>query len=108
MTGAPPRDCLLTLAVPLALEDEIVEVLTRQAPSAQGFTVSRGHAAGAGIPLDHAIDRVRGRAGRVFIQVALGGEDAQALLDALERELPRARITYWLVPLLASGRLGER
>lgn len=108
MIGEPGADCLLTLAVPRVLEDEIVEALTQLAPSGTGFAVITGHAAGAGIPLDRAIEKVRGRAGRTFIQIAIGREQSRVLLDALERELPRARITYWLVPLLASGRVGER
>lgn len=107
MSDGTIADCLLILAVPSALEDEVLDLLSARPECADGVMVMRGNAAGGGVPLNTTIEQVRGRAARVFIQIEIGREAAGTLVDALTDELARARIRWWLVPLLASGRIGD-
>ena len=100
-------DCLLTLALPRALEEEVLDTLRSHPELARGFTVLHGQGMGTHVALATAMEQVQGRARRVFVQVALTRRQAQALLRALHEALPRARMAYWIVPLLGFGHVGE-
>ncbi len=99
--------CLLTLALPRALEEEVLDTLMSHPELARGFTVLHGQGMGAHVALATAMEQVQGRARRVFVQVAVTRPQAQALLRALHEALPRARMAYWIVPLLGFGHVGE-
>ena len=110
MTAAhelPPPDCLLTLAVPAALEDDVLDTLRALPHLAPGFTLTRAEGLGAHIALDTALEQVQGRARRVVVQMAVRQAHLQPLLDALRQALPTPQAAYWAVPLLAFGRLGS-
>lgn len=99
-------DCLLTLALPQALEEEMLDLLLSHPDMAPGFTVVHGQGVGAHIELSSAMEQVQGRARRVIVQVALSQAQLPALLAILRDTLPSPQIAYWVVPLLAFGRLG--
>lgn len=101
-----PPDCLLTLAVPDALEDEMLDTLRALPELVPGFTLVKAHGLGAHIELDSAMEQVQGRARRVMVQMALQQAHLPALMDVLKQALPNPQVTYWVVPLLAFGRLG--
>lgn len=101
-----PPDCLLTLAVPQALEDEILDTLRALPELAPGFTLVKAQGLGAHIELSSAMEQVQGRARRIMVQMALQQAHLPALIDALKQALPNPQVTYWVVPLLAFGRLG--
>lgn len=111
MTPPAPRlppDCLLTLAVPHALEDEVLDTLRALPDLVPGFTLVKAHGLGAHIELDSAMEQVQGRARRIMVQMALQQAHLPALMDALQQALPNPQVTYWVVPLLAFGRLGTQ
>ena len=101
-----PPDCLLTLAVPDALEDEMLDTLRALPHLVPGFTLVKAHGLGTHIELDSAMEQVQGRARRVMVQMALQQAHLPALMDVLKQALPNPQVTYWVVPLLAFGRLG--
>ncbi|HVL45955.1 MAG TPA: DUF3240 family protein [Acidovorax sp.] len=103
--GAP--DCLLTLAVPQALEEEIVDALLALPQLAPGFTTVRGQGIGSHVELTSTLEQVQGRARRVMVQVALQQAQVRALIDALRAALPTPQIAYWVVPLWEFGRFGD-
>jgi hypothetical protein len=107
---APSRaqpDCLLTLAVPQALEEEILDALLALPALAPGFTVLRGQGIGGHVELTSAMEQVQGRARRVMVQVAMVQSHVPQLVDALRAVLPSPQIVYWVVPLLVFGRFGD-
>ncbi|MBC7213702.1 MAG: DUF3240 family protein [Burkholderiaceae bacterium] len=104
-TVAP--DCLLTLALPQALEEELLDALLALPEQVPGFTVLQAQGVGAQVALPSSMEQVTGRARRVLVQVALRQDHVPSLLQALKQHLPSPQIAYWIVPLLAFGRLGD-
>ncbi|MDD2610171.1 MAG: DUF3240 family protein [Giesbergeria sp.] len=104
-TKTPP-DCLLTLALPQSLEEEMLDLLLSHPDMAPGFTVVQGQGVGRHIQLASGMEQVQGRARRIIVQVALAQAQLPSLLAILRHELPSPQIAYWVVPLLAFGRLG--
>lgn len=104
-TSLPP-DCLLTLALPRTLEEEVLDTLMAHPELAPGFTVLQGQGMGANVVLASAMEKVQGRARRVFVQVALAQSRVPVLIETLQQALENPKITYWVVPLLAFGRFG--
>jgi len=47
---------------------------------------------------------VRGRSGRLYVQVVINREEAQALVTHLRAALPSAEVAYWLTPVIEFGR----
>ena len=96
---------MLTLAAPRALEDDLLEQLLAHPEWASGFTLSRveGHSHREA-PLT-VQEQVRGRAGRIAVQIVLEAEQAQALLAHLKQRFPKPDVAYWLMPVLEFGRL---
>lgn len=103
----PSPDCLFSLSIPQDLEDEVLDALMALPALAPGFTVVRGHGMGAHIELATAMEQVQGRARRVLVQIAMAQGQVAPLLDALRSTLRNANLVYWVLPLLAFGRLGE-
>ena len=104
----PAPDCLLTLALPRTLEEEVLDTLMAHPELAPGFTVLQGQGMGTHVELASAMEQVQGRARRVFVQVALAQARVPALIDALQEALENPKIAYWVVPLLAFGRFGKK
>jgi len=107
-TSRHPPDCLLTLAVPQALEEEILDALLALPTLAPGFTVLRGQGIGGHVELTSTMEQVQGRARRVMVQVAMEKTHVQNLIDTLRVALPSPQIAYWVVPLLTFGRFGDQ
>jgi len=103
----PTPDCLLTLAVPQALEEEILDALLALPALAPGFTVVRGQGIGGHVELASTMEQVQGRARRVLVQVAMEQAQVQPLIDTLRAALPSPQVAYWVVPLLTFGRFGD-
>lgn len=100
-------DCLLTLAIPQALEEEVLDALLSLPNLAPGFTVVRGQGIGGHVELTSAMEQVQGRARRVMVQVAMEKAHLQNLIDTLRVALPNPQIAYWVVPLMTFGRFGD-
>jgi hypothetical protein len=98
-------DCLLTLVLPLALEEETLDLLRQHTDLVPGFSVVHGQGIGSHAPLTTAMEQVQGRARRVFISMALRRADVEPLVARLRGTLSSAQVFYWVAPLLAYGRL---
>ena len=101
----PTPDCLLTLALPVALEDDVLDLLRTLPHMAPGFTLVPAQGMGAHIHLASSMEQVQGRARRVLVQLAVAQSQVPPLIDALRQALPTPQIAYWAAPLLAFGRL---
>ncbi len=97
--------CLLTLVLPQALEEEMLDLLHAQSALLQGFSIVHGQGVGAGAPLATVMEQVQGRARRVLVQAVMRQEDVSPLLAALRQALPSPEVSYWAVPLALSGSL---
>ena len=103
--AATDLDCLLTLAMPNALQDEVLDLLLQQTDLVPGCSVLQGHGMGPQAPLNTAMERVQGRAQRVFVQIVLRSPDVAPLLTRLREAVPSPLVVYWAVPLQAFGSL---
>jgi nitrogen regulatory protein PII len=95
------------LAVPKALEEEILDALLSLPTLAPGFTVVPGQGIGRHVELASTMEQVQGRARRVLVQVAMEQAQVQPLIDTLRAALPSPQVAYWVVPLLTFGRFGD-
>jgi len=102
---AAGMDCLLTLALPLALEEEMLDLLRQHTDLVPGFSVIQGHGIGGHAPLTTAMEQVQGRARRVFVHMAMRSGDVAPLVARLREVLQSPQVFYWAVPLQAFGRL---
>lgn len=98
-------EVLLTLVVPDDLAQHVQDLLLSRPELVSGFTACRAEGHGAGVPLVAPGERVSGHAPRIEIQ-AVGPEEAmRAVLALIKRELPRANLFFWLVPVIDRGRV---
>lgn len=98
-------DCLLTVAFPLALEEDLLDVLRQQHALVPGFSVVHGQGLGHDAPLTTMMERVEGRARRGFVSMVMRRDDVSLLMGQLRKEFPSPEVFYWVVPLLEFGRL---
>ena len=104
-TALTTPDCLLTLAVPAALEEDVLDLLRTLPHMAPGFTLVAAQGMGAHIHLASSMEQVQGRARRVFIQIAMRSDDVAPLVERLRTAMQAPQVSYWAVPLQAFGRL---
>lgn len=102
---APESHCLLTLALPLALEEELLDLLRQHRELVPDFSVVHGHGIGSDAPLTTMMERVEGRARRVFIYMAMRRADVPTLVARLREAFQSPEVFYWAVPLQEFGRL---
>lgn len=98
-----PPDCCLSLIVPKALEETVVDLLLEREALVPGFTtlVADGH--GPNAQFRTARERVRGRAHCVLVLAMLETSCARQLLAELKAELEGTDIVWWLSPITAYG-----
>jgi len=99
-----PHDCCLTLSFPTALEEGILGHLLEHPEWVEGFSTIRIEGHGRMSKAHETAELVRGRSGRLYAQVVLNREDAQALVAHLRTALPSAEVAYWLTPVMEFGR----
>lgn len=98
-------NALLTLAIPTALEEEVLDFLHVNQAWASGFSILTAQGVGLGAPLQSSMEQVQGRSARKLVMIAGVEEDLRQLLQALGQELRSPNIAYWISPLGAYGRL---
>lgn len=101
----PMVDCLFTLVLPRALEEELLDLLRQQSDLVPGFSVLHGDGIGSQAPLTTTMEQVQGRARRVFIQIAMRSDDVALLVARLREAMRAPQVSYWVVPLQTFGRL---
>ena len=97
--------CLLTLSLPQALEETLLDALQALPEHPGPYTVLQGHSLGAGVDLPSAMEQVKGRARRTLVQTVLSEATLPALIQALQTSVPHPDISWWTLPLLQHGRL---
>lgn len=98
-------NCLLTLSLPSALEEEILDLLQEHPEWISGFSVIQAEGFGAGSALRTALEQVRGRARRVLIQLLISDSHRDELINTLHRQYPSDEIAWWTTPVTGFGRL---
>lgn len=106
MNSDPSSDkVLLSLVVPRGVEDAVVDLLLAHPDLVPGFTTSPGEGHGVRVELLDAGEQVRGSARRVMVRIICERNAANQVLALIKQILPKANLFYWIVPVLASGRL---
>jgi hypothetical protein len=97
--------CCLTLIFQNAIEEEITDFMLVHETAKKGFHTSRidGHSHDA--LLATMKEKVRGRAQGTRMDIVLGEEEAEALLADMKAAFPNIRLTFWISPVNAFGRL---
>ncbi|GAB2181851.1 hypothetical protein DLREEDagrD3_20740 [Denitratisoma sp. agr-D3] len=96
---------LLTLVVPPAVEDTVIDLLLAHPELVRGFTTTQGEGHGAAVELLSPAEQVRGSARRTTVRLVVPPETAQALVDLLRQNLAGAHLFYWITPILDAGRI---
>lgn len=98
-------DVLLSLTLAEDIAQEVEDLLLARPDLVHGFTVSRAEGHGSSVSLSAASELVSGHSPRM--QIRMIGEEAElrGVLAMLKDELPGANLYYWLVPVIAAGRL---
>lgn len=96
---------VLTLVMPVDVEDALLETLLEHPDLAPGFTSQpvKGH--GQRVSFIGTAEHVRGRAAYSRVQMVVPRADADTLLALLRERFATSRMFFWIVPALASGRL---
>ncbi|MCK6392299.1 DUF3240 family protein [Zoogloea sp.] len=105
MNSATDAGVVLTLVLPIEVEDALLETLLEHPDLAPGFTSQRVEGQGQRVTFIGTAEHVRGRAACCRVQLVIPQASAEQLLDILRREFASSRVFFWMVPALASGRL---
>ncbi len=97
-------DCLLTLAMPADLEEEVLDHLSAQPRWVSGFSVLHAEGLGAGARLRSSMEQVRGRSRRRLVQLLIRRENLEELLESLRREFKTPEMAWWTVAVTGFGR----
>jgi len=98
-------EALLTLVMPPALSDPLVDWLLEQ-PEVAGFISLPVNGHGGEEHAMSAAERVAGYRKGWMIQTHLPQKTACALLERLKETFAGSEIHYWMTPLIVGGRLG--
>lgn len=77
-------------------------------PPVAGFTTFAAEGHGMSFDTASVGERVRGRVKRTVIMAVLPRQEAERLVEIVRQEVAVAHMAYWIEPVLACGRLGER
>ncbi|HEX5392021.1 MAG TPA: DUF3240 family protein [Rhodocyclaceae bacterium] len=99
------ENVLLTLVVPHAVEDVVLDVLLAHPDTVHGFTTTCGEGHGDGVELLAPVEQVRGSSRRMCIRIVGARETADATVALLREHLSGANLFYWIVPVLEAGRI---
>lgn len=100
-----PTSVVLTLVMPVDVEDALVETLLEHPDLAPGFTSQPVEGHGQRVSFIGTAEHVRGRAAYCRVQLVVPRADADTLLALLRERFATSRVFFWMVPAIASGRL---
>ncbi|UCV12695.1 DUF3240 family protein [Dechloromonas denitrificans] len=98
-------DFLLSLTTPDDVAQHVEDLLLSRPDLVRGFTSGRVNGHGAAIQLVEAAELVSGHSPRIQIQTVGPESDMHAVLALIKQALPQANVFYWLLPVVAMGRL---
>ena len=96
---------VLTLVMPVDVEDAVLETLLDHPDLAPGFTSQAVEGHGRRVSFIGTAEHVRGRAAYSRVQMVVPRSDADTLLALLRERLATSRVFFWMIPAIASGRL---
>lgn len=96
---------VLTLVMPVDVEDALLETLLEDPALAPSFTSQRVEGHGQRVNFIGTAEHVRGRAAYSRVQMVVPRADADTLLAILRERFATSRVFFWMVPVIASGRL---
>jgi hypothetical protein len=99
-----PYDCMLTLAVPAALAEEICDHLLERPEWVSGFSVTDAEGFGVGSRAHTTLEQVRGRANRRLLQLLMHARDIEPLLESLRADYRSDEMAWWTMPVNGFGR----
>jgi len=97
--------CLLTINLPPALEDNVVDWLLASDLD-QGFTSYRADGHGSAHDQLSIDEQVRGRQRRLELRLVLDRSRLDDLVGSLRKEFSGADIFYYVLPVLDASHLG--
>lgn len=97
-------DCLLTIAVPAAFEEDLLDLLRARSEWVSGFSVLSADGFGAGARELSTIEQVLGRSRRRLVQVLMHSEHSQLLREAIGARFQSADMAWWQSPISGFGR----
>ena len=102
---APEYDCMMTLALPLELEEQIIDFLLDHPQWVSGFSLVDAQGMGSGVGLKSTMEKVKGRARRRLVNILMQNDNVMQLVEALREEFHSPTMAYWVTPLLSFGRI---
>ena len=99
-----PYDCVLTLALPQALEEEVLDLLLAHPEGVDGFSVVQTEGHGRQVQLPSVMEQIRGRARRCQVTVLMHQVHTAALLQTLQQAFSHPQAAWWITPLTSFGR----
>ena len=94
----------LTLILPVALEEAVLDTLLEHPEWVSGFTSMEVSGHGQSQMVTTAAEEVRGRARRVRIDTVMQHADAVQLLALLKANWPHPEVAYWMMDVQEFGR----
>lgn len=98
-------DVMLTLIVPDDLARPVEDVLLSRPDLVPGFTSTAADGHGSAVALVAPSELVEGHAPRNLIRLIGAESQMRGVLALLREQLPKARLFYWLVPVIEMGHL---
>lgn len=105
MSAAP---VCLTLIAARSLRDDLFDFLSEQSDLVSGFTASEAAGHGVDVRLETTAERVKGHADEILVRLVLPQDSASRLLERLRTSFAGTRLVYWMMPVIAYGRLDEQ
>jgi hypothetical protein len=99
-----PYDCMLTLAVPASLAEEICDHLLQRPQWVSGFSVIPAEGFGVGSLPHTTLEQVRGRANRRLVLSLMHARDVEPLLASLRADYRSDEMAWWTLPVGDFGR----
>jgi hypothetical protein len=96
---------MLTLAIPITLEEDVLDFLLLHPVWASGFSIVDAEGMGQGASLLSNMEKVQGRSRRKLLLIVGRMDELQLLLTALGAEIRNPDVAYWICPMTAFGRL---
>lgn len=97
-------NCVLTLALPARLEEEVLDHLQAHPEWVSGFSIMPAEGFGTGMSLPTTMEQVRGRARRRVITILMEEGNVDPLLASLRADFHSPEMAYWVTPLIRFGR----
>lgn len=96
-------DCLLTLALPAALEQEALDLVLAEPGWVVDVSIAHVEALGEDVPLVTAMEKVRGRARRSQLTLVTHSAHVGPLTAAVAAAFPGTHTLWWTTALTGYG-----